>query len=124
MKPVEERKVSGVSVTFRDRTGTLVIPTSVISVIEDVYSGTLIREEYTETPSTSTHIFKISSYENRILGPTRVYEYKCLNIKYLYGTSDTGYASYVWKVRNLCRVPLPNLVGSLGASATLAGVMV
>ena len=124
MKPVEERKTSGVSVTFRDRTGALVIPNSVISVIEDVYSGMLIRDEYAETPSTSTHIFKISSFENRILDPTRVYEYKCLNIKYLYGTSDTGYASYVWKVRNLCRVPLPNLRGSLSAGATLAGAMV
>ena len=120
---VEERKVSGISVTFRDRTGALVIPSSVVSIIEDVYSGVLIRDETAETPSNSTHIFKVTSLENRILDPSRVYEYRCLNIKYLYGVSDEGYSSYVWKVENLCRVPMPNLRGSISFTSTVSGAL-
>jgi hypothetical protein len=104
METVNERSTSFVTLTFRDESDALVIPSSGTCQIHDAASGTEIRAESPFTPAGSTHDITISDTENRILDATRNVEERIVTVTFTYGTGKKGSGEYRYGLKNLAKI--------------------
>lgn len=104
MEIVNEKCTSIVSLTFRDETGDLVVPSAGSCQIHDAASGTEIRAETPFTPAGSTHDITITDSENRILDASRNVEERIVTVTFTYGAGKKGSGEYRYGVKNLAKL--------------------
>lgn len=101
MDVVNEGTTTIITVSFYNENNEPITPDSVIYRLDDIYSGTEIKDDTSITPGESVDI-TISSTENRIVNRNRPVEKRIMSVKYTYaGNSKTGYDSYIYMIQNL-----------------------
>ncbi len=101
---VNEKTTSIVTLSFTDESGSPVTPTSGTIRIDDLASGTEIREAETFIPSSSTYSVTITSDENRILDQDNSRELRCVTVIINYGVGKKATAEYKYYVTNLSKI--------------------
>lgn len=100
---VNEESSAYLTITFKDKSGNPVSPTSAVYRIDDVDSGTEIRADTALASSSSVEI-TLTPIDNQILNNTLDYETKRVTVKAVYGASDGVNDQYEYVVKNLSKI--------------------
>ena len=103
MMQVNEGTTAYLSATFSDKTGNADTPSTITYRIDDVRSGTEIRDATTITAASTVEI-SLSPTDNRILNATQSYETRRVTVVASYGASDQVTAEYTYRVTPLVGV--------------------
>ncbi len=103
MMQVNEGTTAYLSATFSDKTGTADTPSTITYRIDDVHSGTEIRNATTVTAASTVEI-TLSPVDNRILNTAQNYETRRVTVVASYGASDQVTAEYTYRVTPLVGV--------------------
>jgi hypothetical protein len=100
---VNEGSTAYVTATFRDKAGTLALPTGVSYRIDCVSNGQEVRDDTSATPATAVEI-TLSPADNAIIDPKRPRELRRVTVTGTYGDNDAVIEQYDYWVRNLSHV--------------------
>jgi hypothetical protein len=100
---VNDSSTAYLSVTFTDKTGVAVAPSTVNYTIHDVTSNTQVKASTSVSPSATVEITILPS-ENAILDTAQNYEMRRVTVIAAYGGSDQVTDEYTYRVKNLRNV--------------------
>jgi len=104
---IEERQGTILTVTFEDRDGVGITPSTAKYAIYDIYSGEIITNVTDITPVSSSYDITITAQENRMINSSRTFEDKSVVVQWTY--TPSSYEStriYKYRVNNYRHVPL------------------
>lgn len=100
MEQVNEGSSAYLTVTFKDKAGLAQEPTAASYRIDDVATGTEIRDDTDLTPADSIEI-ALTPADNAIVSPRLPVERHVVTVTGTYGEDDAVRAQYVYEVVNL-----------------------
>lgn len=103
MMQVNEGTTAYLSVSFKDKASSDETPVAISYRIDDVRSGTEIRDS-TAVTAASTAEITLSPADNRILNTTQNYEARRVTVVATYGADDQVTAEYIYRVVSLAGV--------------------
>lgn len=100
MQTVNEGSTAYLTITFKDKTGTPQVPSSITYRIDCMTSGLQVLADTPVTPASSVEI-TLTPSQNAMLVSGNVRETKRVTVKTLYGISDALNDQYDYQVINL-----------------------
>ena len=100
---VNEGSTAYVTATFRDKAGTVALPSAVTYRIDCITNNTQVRDTTSATPATAVEI-TLTATDNAIIDPRRNRELRRVTVTGTYGDSDAVREQYDYWVRNLSQV--------------------
>ena len=97
---VNEKSTFYLSITFKDKDGKAVAPTSATYRVDDVDSGTSVLSSTSISPAATVEL-KFAPTETSIIDSTNVYEKRKVTVTANYGTNDSVTKVFFYNVRNL-----------------------
>lgn len=104
MERVNEQSTAYLTVSFRDKAGTLATPTTISYRIDNIETGQEIRDDTAVTPAASSVEITLTPADNTLADPNRQYAHHRITVVATYGASDAVRAEYAYKVMNLQKV--------------------
>jgi hypothetical protein len=90
-----------ITVTFRDESRELIVPSTVEYRIDDIHSKTMIRNWTSLTPTDSTMDIEVTDEENALISSKRTYEDRMLTVRFTYPEGKGGLAQQIFRVNNV-----------------------
>lgn len=101
---IKEGDTAYLTVTFRDKTGVLAVPTTVTWDCIDLDSGQQMQAPTSVAPGSSVEI-TIPTAVNAMVDSTKTHETRRVTVKSTYGGAEAKNGQYDYRIQNLSRVP-------------------
>ena len=105
MAVIKEKSSLTVTLIFKDEKKNPIVPTLVTYQIDDVESGTQIKEPTDIVPTSSSYDLEIAWSDNALLSQNNFSETRRITVSFVYGaTGKKGNGEFKYLIKNLVKV--------------------